>query len=96
MAAGEISLSVSIIEFFFFSMKALLTLAAFLTPHYPTFPFRKAAVDKVWELCTEWVGQNKVLKRGKRKGELNDKFVVVLHTPARYKGKIFQISGIKR
>ena len=62
----------------------------FLRPHYPTFPSRKAAVDKVWELCTEWVGKNNVLRRGKRKGELNDKFVVVLHTPARYEGKIFQ------
>ena len=56
----------------------------FLSRDYPSFPSRKKAVEEVWRLCSEWIGQNKVLRSGPRKGELNDKFVVVLHTSARW------------
>ena len=56
----------------------------FLSRDYSTFPSRKKAVEEVWRLCSEWIGQNKVLRSGARKGELNDKFVVVLHTSARW------------
>ena len=42
---------------------------------YPTFPPRREAELRVWQLTRDWVGRN-------RSGQA--KFVVLLHLPARF------------
>ena len=33
----------------------------FLSQDYPTFPSRAEATQKVFELCSKWIGKNRVL-----------------------------------
>ena len=47
----------------------------FLSEDYPTFPPRREAELRVWQLTRDWVGRN-------RSGQA--KFVVLLHLPARF------------
>ena len=55
----------------------------FLSQDYLTFPSRKEAEMRVFELCRKWIEQNRVLSKGPRTGVRLDKFAVVLHLPAR-------------
>ena len=51
----------------------------FMKERYKTFPGRKMGEQKIWELVKNWVGQNKLKQRGRKK-----EYVVLLHPPARY------------
>ena len=55
----------------------------FLSQDYPTFPSRAEATEKVFELCSKWIGKNRVPTRGVNKGVMDDRFSVLLHMPAR-------------
>ena len=47
----------------------------FLDPDYSSFPTRREAEEKVWELTRDWLNKNK-------KARIKD-YVVLFHLPAR-------------
>ena len=51
----------------------------FMDERYQNFPGRKESEQKIWELVNNWISQNKLKQRGRKK-----EYVVMLHPPARY------------
>ena len=51
----------------------------FMEESYQIFPGRKQSEQQIWDLVNNWVGQNRIKQRGRKK-----EYVVMLHPPARY------------
>lgn len=50
----------------------------FCSPQYETFPTRREAEEKIWELCQKWIKRNGMFKTTR------NQHVILFHLPARY------------